>query len=59
MKIKICCGQMESYTDNSYIRLNEYLSGGREIVMDTALYDENEVEIEYCPFCGKRILIDL
>ena len=53
-KIKICCGQMKSYAvDNSYIRLNEYSE--REVVIDTALYDSNEVEIDYCPFCGKKI----
>ena len=55
-KIKICCGQMESYIDNGYIELHEY-DDKREVVIDTALYDENEVEIDYCPFCGKKIEI--
>jgi len=56
MKIKICCGQMESYIDSMYITLNEY-GDEKEVVIDTALYDENEVEIDYCPFCGKKIEI--
>ena len=53
-KIKICCGLMESYCkDNNYIRLNEYSE--REVIIDTALYEANPVEIDYCPFCGKKI----
>lgn len=61
MKIKICCEQIESYIDNGYIKLHEYddendeLEAWQEVVIDTALYDENEVEIDYCPFCGKEI----
>ena len=54
MEIKICCEDMKGYIDNGYIRLHEY---EREVVIDTALYDENEVEIDYCPFCGKKIEI--
>ena len=56
MKIKICCKEMESYIDSLYIELHEY-DDKREVVIDTALYDENEVEIDYCPFCGKKIEI--
>ena len=54
MKIKICCEDMKGYIDSLYIRLHEY---DKEVVIDTAMYDENEVEIEYCPFCGKKIEI--
>ena len=58
MKIKICCGQMKSYyVDNSYIRLNKY-DDKYEVSIDTFVYDENEVEIECCPFCGKMIEIN-
>jgi len=56
MEIKICCGEMESYIDSSYIRLYEY-DNKKEVVIDTAIYEENEIEIEYCPFCGKKIEI--
>ena len=51
MKVKICCGQMESYAgDSSYIRVED-----KHAVIDTAMYDENPVDIDYCPFCGKKI----
>jgi len=56
MKIKICCEDMKGYIDSLYIRLHEY-DDKKEVVIDTAMYDENEVEIEYCPFCGKKIEI--
>jgi len=55
MKVKICCGQMGCYLDNSYLRCNEYPDNRIETVIDTSLYDENEVEIDYCPWCGKKI----
>lgn len=52
---------MKSYAvDNSYIKLNEYYDNKpeKEVVIDTALYDSNEVEIDYCPFCGKKIELE-
>ena len=57
MKVKICCDQMESYLNSSYIRLHEY-NENKEVVIDTAMYDENEVGIDYCPWCGKKIELE-
>ena len=62
MKIKICCEAIEGYINSLYIKLNEYdnetkYNKKNEVVIDTALYEENQVEIEYCPFCGKKIEI--
>ena len=53
MKIKVCCKQMGVYLKEDYIRIQ--ILDEKEVVIDTALYDENEVEIEYCPFCGEKI----
>ena len=50
MEIRICCGNMASYASESYIKLE-----GKQPVLDTALYDENSIDIDYCPFCGKKI----
>ena len=45
------------YKDNSYIRLNKY-DEEYEVCIDTSVYEENEVEIDYCPFCGKRFTLE-
>ena len=52
MKIKICCEDMRFYIDKHWIEYN-----GEDAVIDTSLYEENEIEIEHCPFCGKKIKI--
>ena len=53
MKIKICCEQIGYYIEHYYITLN----GENKAEIDTSMYEENEVEIEYCPFCGGKIEI--
>ena len=52
MKIKICCENMEGYINSLYIQLCD-----NQPTIDTALYDENETDIDYCPWCGKKIEI--
>jgi len=53
MKVKICCEDMKGYMDSLYIRYD-----GESAVIDTSVYEENEVEIEYCPFCGNKIELE-
>ena len=49
MEIKICCEDMKYYVDRLYIEHD-----GKSISIDTSLYEENEVKLNYCPFCGKK-----
>ena len=57
--IKVCCEMMKDYTEDGYIKVwkDGYWTNKPEITINTALYEENPVNIDYCPFCGKKIEI--
>ena len=55
MKIKICCESLRVLVEEDYIRFKTL--DKKEVVIDTAPYKEDEVEMKYCLFCGKKIKI--
>jgi hypothetical protein len=48
-KIKICCEMMKDYINHTVKVFNGHA------VLDSAIYEENPIDIDYCPWCGKKI----
>ena len=62
-RIVYCCKKMKKYFENKYIYFSKTQ---KKVCLDFALDDEQydcnvesgqEDEIDFCPFCGKKILI--
>jgi len=53
LKVKICCEQMKYYVKHYWVEVNQ--EGNAEL--DTDMYEGSPVEIDYCPWCGKKIEI--
>lgn len=68
-KIKFCCKEMENAMEEKFISVGDYEEGisGTNPIFEVNIYKchpwpegtcWDDMQIKYCPFCGKKIRVD-